>query len=330
MNTTTYRLFRRVLLTGLVFGILVMSSSCRSKEERERRRGDKLKGTITLSGAFALYPLAVRWAEVYHTIHPKVVINISAGGAGKGMADALSGMVDLGMFSKEISPQEAAQGAWWVAVAKDAVLPTISDQNPYLDVIKSKGLSKDEFRDIFLTEKIRDWKTALGVNGQDEIHVYSRSDACGAAEVWAKYLDNKKQEDLVGIGLNGDPGVADALRKDPLGIGYNNLNFTYDLSTRVKYKGIEVIPIDLNNNDKIDPEESFYATIDDIMHAIQTGAYPSPPARKLYLVSKGKPEDQLVVDFLHWILTEGQKYVQEAGYINLPDSLVSAERQKME
>ena len=64
----------------------------------------------------------------------------------------------------------------------------------------------------------------------DPIHVYTRSDAAGAPETWAKYL-GKKQENLQGIGVYGDPGLLDAVVKDPLGIGYNNLNYAYDPKT---------------------------------------------------------------------------------------------------
>ena len=37
------------------------------------------------------------------------------------MADALSRAADIGMVSREVSPEEAKKGAWWVSVAKDAV-----------------------------------------------------------------------------------------------------------------------------------------------------------------------------------------------------------------
>ena len=53
--------------------------------ERQRYRQGlrhELKGEIQLSGAFALYPMAVKWAEEFRKIHPKVRIDISAGGAG--------------------------------------------------------------------------------------------------------------------------------------------------------------------------------------------------------------------------------------------------------
>lgn len=69
-----------------------------------------LTGTITLSGAWALYPMAVKWAAEFKKIHPKVRIDISAGGAGKGVADALAGSVDLGMVSRDINPAEVKKG----------------------------------------------------------------------------------------------------------------------------------------------------------------------------------------------------------------------------
>jgi phosphate transport system substrate-binding protein len=297
--------------------------------ESGRSKNDTLKGKITISGAFALYPMTVRWAEEFQKLHPRVKINVSAGGAGKGMADALSKMVDLAMYSKEVSPEEQAKGAWWIPVAKDAVLPTMNKSNPVIKEIKIKGLSRNTFNDIFIEGTVKTWGQITGTKSSEEVQVFTRSDACGAADMWAKYLSGKKQEDLQGLGVNGDPGVADAVRNTIGGIGYNNLNFTYDLSTRKPFAGIEVIPIDLNNNGKIDADEDFYGTLDEIMKAINDGKYPSPPARDLYLVSKGKPANKLVVAFLKWILTDGQKYVPEAGYIVITPGKIQTDLDKL-
>jgi phosphate transport system substrate-binding protein len=71
----------------------------------------------------------------------------------------------------------------------------------------------------------------------------------------------------------------------------------------------------LNNNGKIDPDENFYNSMNDIITAIGAGKYPSPPARELYFVTKGNPKNNKVLaEFIHWVLTNGQKYVHEAGY----------------
>ena len=297
-----------MLLFAIVFGLPIQIQA-QSKE---------LKGQISLSGAFALYPLAVKWAEEFKKIHPKVKIDISGGGAGKGITDALAKVVDLGMVSREVKPEEVAKGAWFIAVAKDAVVPTINAKNPKIKEILAKGLTQQAAIKIFVTGEFKTWGDVLGNNSTIPVHVYNRSDACGAGETWAKYLGNKKQEDLLGTGVFGDPGVAAAVQKDPVAIGYNNIAYAYDLKTKRPNPGILVLPIDVNKNGKIDAAENFYATSNQLIAAIAQGKYPSPPARDLFLVSNGKPTNPVVIAFLKYILTTGQKYNVPNGYISLP------------
>ena len=291
-----------------LLAILFVLSSCASKKRKDE--------TISLSGAFALYPLAIKWSEEYKKLHPEMRFNISGGGAGKGMADALAGTADLGMFSREISQEEKDKGVWWVGLTIDAVIPTISAENPYIDIIKSRGLTRDEFKGIFIDGSVTDWGTLLKANGSKEIAVYTRSDACGAAETWAKYMGGK-QENLLGIGIFGDPGIAEAVTKEAGAIAYSNTNYVYDIKTGDKRPGIEVVPIDINGNGTIEAEENFYDKVDQVLKSIADGVYPSPPARELYFVSKGKPAKRQVLDFIIWTLTDGQKYVAEAGYVPL-------------
>ena len=123
---------------------------------------------------------------------------------------------------------------------------------------------------------------------------------------------------MQGTAVFGDPGVAQAVQKDKLGIGYNNLSYAYDEGTRKLNAGIAIIPMDVNGNGSIDPEELFYETKDDMVAAISEGRYPSPPARDLYLVSNGTPQKPEVVAFLKFILTKGQEYNVPIGYIGLP------------
>jgi phosphate transport system substrate-binding protein len=290
----------------------------------------KLSGQLSLSGAFALYPMAVKWSEEFRKINPGVRIDISAGGAGKGLADALSSMVDIGMVSREINPEELKKGAYPIAVTKDAVVAVISGQNPALSDILVKGLKKEAGNNIWITGKTKSWSQSFGVKSAAPIHVYTRSDACGAAEMWAKFY-GKKQEDLLGVGVFGDPGLAQAVKKDPLGIGFNNIGYAYDAGTKKQVKGLRVIPLDLNNNGKIDPDENFYDSMNDLIAAIASGKYPSPPARELYFVTKGNPKNnKLLTEFIKWVLTDGQKFVYDAGYIALPKDKLVLEQKKLQ
>jgi phosphate transport system substrate-binding protein len=148
--------------------------------------------------------------------------------------------------------------------------------------------------------------------------------------MWAKFY-GKKQEDLLGVGVFGDPGLAQAVKKDPLGIGFNNLGYAYDATTKKQVKGLRVVPLDLNSNGRIDTNENFYNSMNDIIAAIASGKYPSPPARELYFVVKGNPKtNKILSEFIRWVLTDGQKFVHEAGYIALPGEKIATELKKFE
>ncbi len=323
----TFSKKRTILLTAIALSVVVVTSSFINRiTNKPTPPADDLEGTISISGAFALYPITVKWAEEFRKLHPKVKFNISAGGAGKGITDALSNLVDIGLASRDISPEEVKKGAYTIYVTKDAVVPTFNTGNPNAAALLAKGVKRDQFLNIFVSGGIKDWKQVAG-KVSVPIHIYTRSDAAGAAETWAKYF-NKKQEDLLGVAVYGDPGLAQAVKKDVTAIGYNNLEYLYDLKTRKQVEGVHVLPIDLNGNGKIDADENFYATIDELTNAIATGKYPSPPARNLGFLFKGKPKKKELVEFVKYVLTDGQKFVDENGYIALSKEKLQEELKK--
>lgn len=288
--------------------------------------------TVKVSGAYALYPMMTKWVEEYKKIRPDVTIEVSGGGAGKGMADTLAGVVDLGMVSREVKPEEVARGAVYVSVTKDAVVPTINARNPVLSKIKTRGVTREEFVKVFITREIKTWGELVGDPGtRDPIKVYTRADSCGAAETWAKYLGDYTQEDLTraaDAGIMNDPDLAAAVKNDVFAIGYNNVNFAYDIKTGKNVAGVAVAPVDLDGNGRIDAAEDFYANQARLLQAIADDVYPSPPARDLNVVAKGAFEGEAAA-FVKWILTDGQKYVPEGGYIPLPPGKIAAQLEKL-
>jgi len=276
---------------------------------------DSLSGNIAISGAFAIYPIMTVWADEFQKLHPKVTFDISAGGAGKGLTDALYNAVDIGMVSRNVTSAEEARGAYAVAVVKDAVFPVVNAQNPVINDLLAKGVSRDTFIKIFITGEYKTWGDVVGkLDVTDAIHVFTRSDSAGAADTWAKFLGGKKQADLKGVGLNGDPGLLDAVIQDPLGIGYNNLGYAFDGATGKPVTGATILPIDGNNDGQAGTDEVIN-TAAKAVDAVTNGAYPL--ARDLNLVTKGKPSG-LTQAFIQWILTDGQKFVSQAGFVQLP------------
>jgi len=275
---------------------------------------NSLKGNITVSGAFALYPLMTRWAEEYQRVHPGVHFDIASGGAGKGMEDVLADKVNIGMVSRVITPEEETSGAYPIAVARDGVFILVNAENPVLNTLLAQGLSQDILNKIFIAGQVKTWGEAVGnIAIRDQIHIYTRSDVCGAATIWASFLGGV-QEDLLGEGKFGDPGMVQAVQKDPLGIGYNNLIYAYGLGD-VAPKGTVILPLDLNKNGQADSDEVL-DTRKKAAAAVASGGYPAPPSRELYLVTNGKPNG-IVQTFFGWVLTDGQAYVERSGYVQL-------------
>lgn len=289
------------------------------------RRGgaDGLEGELSLSGTFALYPLAVQWAQDFEQLHPGVRVDISAGGAGKGMTDVLAGVADLGMVSREVYPPEVEKGAVAFAVAKDAVVPTISAANPLLPRLLEHGLTREAAAAVWLSDTLTTWGQLLGTADSTPLHAYTRSDACGAAETWAQWL-GARQEDLGGTAVFGDPGVAAAVQKDIYGIGLNNIGYAYDNQTLRPNDGLQVLPIDTDADGRISDSERFYADKRLLTVAIADGRYPSPPARDLYLVSRGVPASPVVRAFIEYVLGPGQQKNEPAGYIAMSPDRVDA------
>jgi len=298
----------------ILIAIALLTGNCTSSKDSQQ--------TISISGAWALYPLMVRWAEEFHNEYPLVEFDISAGGAGKGMSDALAGVIDIGMVSRGIYPEEIGKGAFWISVTRDAVFVTINEQNPVLTELRSRGISQQTLVGIYITGEITTWGQVVErPEIQDSVNVYTRSDAAGAPATFAEFL-GKAQEDLIGIGVYGDPGLLDAVIKDPLGIGYNNLNYAFAAASGKPVQGAFVVPLDANGNGQMDSEE-WFETKEEAVRAVAEGFYPSPPARDLNLVTLGKPTGA-IRDFIEWILIEGQGYVDEVGYIGLtPEQLQS-------
>lgn len=94
------------LVTGLVLAMLVSAYISVVAPVS----GETSQGKITISGAFALCPLVIHWAEEYQGLNPSVRFDIAAGGAGQGMSDILADKVNIGMVSRVRAANAVATG----------------------------------------------------------------------------------------------------------------------------------------------------------------------------------------------------------------------------
>ena len=320
------RVYKTLIFSSL---IQIVTFSCAPKVDQGYDKERGFVGTISISGAFALYPIAVLWSEDFKKLHPNVRFNISAGGAGKGISDVLSNMVDIGLVSRDLHPIEIEKGALPIIVANDAVIGTLNSNHPNISSLLKRGLSQDELKDLFVTGKIKKWSDLDPSFINKNIEVYIRSDAAGAAETWAKYL-GATQEELKGIGIFGDPGLAQAIKDNPLAIGFNNINYVYDLNSKRTTANIVALPLDINADHKIDAQENFYSELDSLTNAVATGKYPSPPSRELMFVLNKGHQSKLLEEFVRFVMTDKQQaYLLDNGFVPINKELNKKENEKL-
>lgn len=322
MKTTHKKIITLVTAMVLLTVGLVSLSGCTSQQQTN---------TIKISGAYSLYPMMVVWATAYHKNHTDLRIDVTTGGAGKGLSDAKGGKVDLGMVSFTLNATEA-QGMNAVAVVTDAVLAEINSANPVLANITSTGLTRQQLTGIFIDHTITTWGELVGNPSiTSPIKVYSRSDRCGAAETWVRYLNASFTQDSFPTAewltkVKGDDLMSKSISGDPLSIGYSNVNYIYSNTTMQPKTGLIPVPLDINGNGVLDATENFYGTRSNVVDAEISGALPSPPARLVYLVTLGNFTG-LTKDFVHWILTDGQQLTIANGYAPLSSDLVAEQLQ---
>jgi phosphate transport system substrate-binding protein len=319
--------FNRLKVLTPLLAVLLAFTSCQHKNT-ENQDADNLQGSVSISGAFALYPMAVEWTNEFSARHPAVRIDLSSGGAGKGMTDVLNGMVDFAMLSREPHDEEREKGAIDFTVAKDAVLPVFSASNPLRDKILSHGITADDARKIWITGEYTTWGQLLGTNDNNPIHVYTRSDACGAAQTFAAWF-GAVQEDLSGTAVYGDPGISKAVIDDALGIGFNNMAYAYDSETLNMQTGLEVLPLDIDGNKSVSDEEKLYETRSTIAKAIEEGRFPAPPSRNLYLVTNGVPSDTASLEFIKFVISDGQEFNEPNGYVRISNASARESMRKL-
>jgi phosphate transport system substrate-binding protein len=306
-----------VLIFALVSGCNSPKTSKESGQQKEAVKSE-LNGSFSISGAYALYPLILKLADEFMVIHPGVKIEVSKIGTGEGITSLLEGKSQLAMISRPLTDEEAKAGIWVVSVAKDGVAPIINQKNPHIERLLEQGISPDEFIHVFTSGKQITWGEILDTNAKDKITVYSRADESGAAEIWAGFM-YKKASDLKGIGINGDDEMIKSIQEDPLAIGFCNFSYAFDVTTGERKKDIQIIPVDLDFDNKIDRVEVPFKNLEEAHRSLWLGFFPDQLCRELTLGSVGKPADPVIVEFLKYVLGEGQQGIKKAGFCPLND-----------
>jgi len=314
-------MFSKAFIPLLIFVLMSGCNSPRTKKEiipPGEAVITELSGSFSISGAYALYPLILKLADDFMAIHPGVRIEVEKAGTGEGITSLLERKSQLAMISRPLTDEETGSGIWVIPVAKDGVAPIVNQNNPHIEKLLNQGLSPDEFMHIFTSGKQPSWGEVLDSDSKDKMTIYTRADESGAAEIWASFM-YRKASDLRGIGIVGDDEMIKSIQEDPLAIGFSNFSYAFDVTTGDRRKDIQIIPVDLDFDNKIDRMEVPFKNLEEAHRSLWLGFFPDQLCRELTLGSFGKPTDPAIVEFLKYVLGEGQSGIEKTGFCPLND-----------
>lgn len=308
--------------------------------------------TVQINGAGATfpYPIYSKWFSEYNKLHPNVRINYQSIGSGGGIRQITQETVFFGATDGPMT-NEQLQAAPGRILHFPTVLGAVVPVFNIPGVTGELKFTGPVLADIFLG-KIAKWndpaiaKLNAGVTLPDsDITVVHRSDGSGTTYIWVDYLAKVSPEWKqkvgvstsvrwpAGVGGKGNEGVAGLVRQSPNSIGYVEL--IYALQNKITYGQVQnaagkFVRASLESTTAAAAAAASRMPADfrvSITNPPGEGAYPIASFTWLLLYEnpKDKARAKVMVEFLRWALTDGQKFARELGYAPLPDSVVKLE-----
>lgn len=247
---------------------------------------------ITIKGSDTMVILGQRWAEEYMNSHPGVIVQVTGGGSGVGIAALINGTTDVCEASRAMkgSERDKLRDRYFttgveIAVAKDGITFYLNEANPVSE------LSLSQIKDIY-TGKITNWKQVGGPDAK--IILYGRENSSGTYVFVKDNVLNGADYAPSTQTLPGTAAIVNAVAKDKYGIGYGGVGYAKGVKhTRVK---------------KDAQSPAYEPTKENVM----TGRY--PVSRDLYWYLREKPTGQ-IKNLVDWVLSPGgQEIVTKVGY----------------
>ena len=221
---------------------------------------------------------------------------------------------NLSISSYKIPEDKLKNDYEYINVVRYALLPVTNILNPKLIYYQQHGLSEKDIKKLFFEE-----------NGQNDskdkstASIYTRQKQSCAPIAFANHY-GLEQANIKGTKVEGDDrSLINEVKKDPNGITYNNLGFIYDLNSRKVNDGLAVIPLDLNENGKLDKEEKIYGTLDELLKNIETTKPSAIPTEyvTVYFQKENSLQNTAIKKFITYILTSGSQYNHHYGFLSL-------------
>ncbi len=257
------------------------------------------EGLIRSGGSTTVLPVVSKAAAHYNRSHPGVRVTVSGGGSGVGIQGVGSGLLDIGLASREMTEAEKKKfrerGLQVHVIGRDAVACVVSSEIYEAGVT---ALTRQQIRAIY-EGRIRNWQEVGGPNRQ--IVVIDKERHRGTRHVFMDYVFGDPSAHAAGVrlvtGSNNEEQAKIAQSHSAIGM----LSFAW-MNQEVRGLGL------IEGERIIQPTQG----------NVDNGSYPIVRNLNLLLPAKAAPEAQ---GFLAFMLSEnGQSIVEDLHYVPVRQS----------
>ena len=306
--------------------------------------------SVAIKAAGATFPNAIysQWFNEFKKTGAE--INYQPVGSGAGIQQLMAGKVDFGASDVPLTNAQIAE-----MKVKPLHFPTVLGGVAIIynltGVSRQLQFSAGTLAGIYLG-KIGKWNDPAiaqdnpGVNlPSDEIVVVHRSDGSGTTFVFTDYLSlvNADWKSAVGAapspkwptgtGKEGSDGVSEMVKSTPNSIGYVEL--IYATQNKIAYAALKNADGEFVNADAAAVTAAASGAAKgmpadfrvSIVNAPGKASYPISTFTYLLVPSQipDAGKRKAIADFLHWMLTDGQKEAEGLGYAPLPKEVIARE-----
>jgi phosphate transport system substrate-binding protein len=254
------------------------------------------KQSITIKGSDTMVHLMSTLAEAYMKKNVGQQVSVTGGGSGTGIAALINGTTDICASSRDMQQKEKDQAAAKnitpveKVIAYDGIAVIIHPENPV------KELTMDQIKKIY-TGVFKSWKD---VGGPDEsINILSRESNSGTYVFFQEHVLIKENFAPTVKLMPASSSIVQTVTSDKWAIGYVGLGYTKDAK-------VKVLPV--KKDDSAPAIMPSHTTVLDKTYGI---------ARPLFMYFNGEPGGNLKNFFEFAVSDEGQKIVDETGYVTL-------------
>lgn len=292
----------------------LVGASVINPAKAESGDGDGNHQVIYIESAKYTQPLVEKWIAEYNKTNPGVQVKYAEKGAKT---------VDLRIVAHAETDNLGEDGKEITYVGRSALLPVTPKDNPLSEQINKRKFGKKELKKLFFAEDEFDEESTKKDPLQEQLTVYSGNGAASGASFYASYFGLTVSSFRGKKILGDDIYLLQAISKDPTGVIFNNLSYIYDLKDRKLKDEITLLPLNVKK-DQLEIIRS--ENLDETLSLLENEKVELVPVHNIGLAYDQQNNTK---DFLKWIITDGQKFNHEFGFLQLDEKTLSHQKKHL-